>query len=272
MQVEARAALVGERPAHEGREEPLPRRDLLHGGLEHERAVGCVERGGVLHVDLVLRVHELVVRRERLEPELVAPEEHAEDDLAWIGDGADGVDPRELVDVTAEAALVVPVALRQEELELGGDDRHEVACRRSRSVTRRRSARGHDGQWSEPSSVHASPRHQASSGMPRHAADGREVRPDGEVDVPDLAADDGRVPQVGSHDGRAEVHSLLAEAGEVPERDVLAARDAVQVGVEQAHGTHALPGQLVRDRLRVVRLIRSLLVISVMPSPVRACA
>ena len=105
VQVEARAALVGERAPHEGREQALAHGDLLHGGLQHERTVGCVERVGVLHVDLVLRVHELVVGGERLQAELVAPEQHPQHDLARVGDGADGVDARELVDVAPQAAF-----------------------------------------------------------------------------------------------------------------------------------------------------------------------
>ena len=47
---------------------PSERGHLLHGGLEHERAVGGVDRGRVLDVDLVLRVHELVVGGEGLSP------------------------------------------------------------------------------------------------------------------------------------------------------------------------------------------------------------
>ena len=83
--------------------------------------------GRVLEVDLVLRVHELVVGGERLQPELVAPEEHPCRELARIGDGPDGVDARELVDVAAQAAVGRRVALADEVLELGRDDRRQAA-------------------------------------------------------------------------------------------------------------------------------------------------
>ena len=39
VHVEARPALVGKRPAHEGRDQTLTGGDLLHGGLQHEGAV-----------------------------------------------------------------------------------------------------------------------------------------------------------------------------------------------------------------------------------------
>ena len=76
-------------------------------------------------------------------------------------------------------------------------------------------------------------------GLPRHGAQRVEVGLDREVDVAHLAADDRRVAEVGPHHGRAEGDALLAHALEVPDRDVLAARDAVQVGVEQPDGADA---------------------------------
>ena len=132
VHVEARAALVGERPAHERRDETLAGRDLLHGGLQHEGPVCGVDGGRVLHVDLVLRVHELVVRGERVEPELVAPEQHPQHDLPRVGHRADRVDARQLVDVAAQAAVGIRVALDEEELELRPDDRRPALARRRR--------------------------------------------------------------------------------------------------------------------------------------------
>ncbi len=133
MHVEAGAALVGKWAAHEGREQPLARGDLLHRGLEHERAVGGVERLRVLDVDLVLRVHELVVRGERLQAEVVAPEQHLEHDPARIGDGADRVDAGELVDVAAQAVRPPPGRARR--------GRTRARARRSASGRARRSRR-----------------------------------------------------------------------------------------------------------------------------------
>ena len=50
VDVEARSALVGERAAHERRQQPLDHSDLLDGRLEHERPVGRVERGECLRL------------------------------------------------------------------------------------------------------------------------------------------------------------------------------------------------------------------------------
>ncbi len=83
----------------------------------------------MLDVDLVLRVHELVVRGERLQAEVVAPEQHPQHDLARVGDGPDGVDAGELVDVAPKPVRGLGVALGEEELELGRDDRLEAARR-----------------------------------------------------------------------------------------------------------------------------------------------
>ena len=54
--------------------------ELLDRGLQEERAVGGVEGAGVLDVDLVLRVHELVVRGEHAQAERLAGVEHLEHD------------------------------------------------------------------------------------------------------------------------------------------------------------------------------------------------
>ena len=45
-----------------------------------------------------------------------------------------------------------------------------------------------------------------------------------------------RVAQVGAHDRRAEREAVVGDAVELDDRHVLAARDAVQVGVDHAHG------------------------------------
>ena len=129
VDVEPGAALVGERPPHERREEPLRRSDLLDRRLEHEGAVGRVERGRVLEVDLVLRVHELVVPRERLEAELVRPQERPQIDLQRVGDRTHGVDAGELVDVAAEPVRRGGIALAQEPFELRSGDGNERAAR-----------------------------------------------------------------------------------------------------------------------------------------------
>ena len=252
VEVEAGAALIAERPAHEGGEEPLAGGDLLDGGLEHERPVGGVERARVLHVDLVLGVHELVVGREGLEPELVAPKQHPEHHLAGVGHRAHGVDARELVDVAPKPPVLGALALGEEELELGSDDGREAALRVGVDDPREERTRARRpvlGAVQRPCLAEAP----GELGKPGDAPHRREVRLDGEVDVADLPADDRRVAQVRPHNGGAEVRAFLTEPREVAQRDVLAARDAVQVGVEEPNGPHALLPQLVRDRLRVVR-------------------
>ena len=255
VHVEARPALVGERPAHERREQPLAGGDLLHGRLQHEGPVCGVDRGRVLHVDLVLRVHELVVGGEGVEPELVAPEQHPQHDLPRVGDRADRVDARELVDVAAQAAVRLRVTLDEEELELGPDDR--VSPRSAYAVVDalQQAARA-DGprlRAVERPRVAEAPRHLR---LPRNRSHRVEVRAHGEVDVALLPADDRRVAQVGAHHGGAERDAFVAEVGEVTERDVLAARDAVQVAVEQAHRAHALLREVAHDRLGVVAVLR----------------
>ena len=75
--------------------------------------------------------------------------------------------------------------------------------------------------------------------LPRHRPERIEVGTDREVDVSLLAADDRRVAEIGAHHGGAERDTFLAHPGEVADRDVLAARDAVQVGVEQPDRAHA---------------------------------
>ena len=115
-----------------------------------------------------------------------------------IGDRADGVDARELVDVAAEAARRRRVALEQEELELGADDRRRARARRS---ARRRARAGRAGTSapgrSRPAGVGVADA-PGDVGLPRHDAQRREVGPDREVDVALLAADDRRVPEVGA--------------------------------------------------------------------------
>ncbi len=88
--------------------------------------------------------------------------------------------------------------------------------------------------------------------LPRDDAQRVRVRPDREVDVPLLAADDGRVSEVRAHDHRAEGDPFLEHLEEVADRDVLAARDAVEVRVEQPDRLHALATKGRDGRFRVV--------------------
>jgi hypothetical protein len=89
-------------------------------------------------------------------------------------------------------------------------------------------------------------------GLPGHRTQGRDVRADREVDVPLLAAHHGVVAEVRPHDHRAERDAVLEHLEEVPDRDVLSARDAVEVGVEQPDGLDALAPERRDGRLRIV--------------------
>src|SRR4029079_11213190 len=88
--------------------------------------------------------------------------------------------------------------------------------------------------------------------LPRDDAQRFRIRADREVDVPLLAADDGGVTEVRAHDHRAEGDALLEHLEEVADRDVLAARDAVEVRVEQPDRLHALAPQGRHGGFRVV--------------------
>ena len=189
-----------------------------------------------------------MIRRERLQAELVAPEEHLQDDLARIGDGPDGVHARELVDVASQPVRGLGIALGEEELELGGDDGNEPALgvRIDDALEESpRAGREVVGSVERPRLTEAP----GDLRLPGHGAERVEVGPDREVDVPLLAADDRRVPEVGSHHRGAERDALLAHAGEVPDRNVLAAGNAVQVRVEQPDGAHAQAAHCPRGRL-----------------------
>src|SRR4026209_999480 len=69
--------------------------------------------------------------------------------------------------------------------------------------------------------------------LPRDDPQRREVRPDCEVDIALLPTDDGGVAEVGAHHRTAERDPFTGHPGEVTERDVLPARDAVEIGVQQ---------------------------------------
>ena len=148
---------------------------------------------------------------------------------------ADGVDARELVLVAADAAVDGGVALDEEELELGSDDRVKAALgiRLDDATEQRARARRPVRRAVQRPRLAEAPRH---LGLPRNDPQRVEVGPHREVDVSHLAADDGRVAEIGAHDRSAERRPLLGQPGEVAQRDVLAACDAVEVGVEHAHG------------------------------------
>ena len=167
-------------------------------------------------------------------------EQHLEHDLARIGDGADRVDAGELVDVAAQAVLRGGSRSARKNSSSGATI--GVSPRAAYSSTTRREQRPRArrpvlGAVERPGLAEA-PRHLR---LPRHGAQRVEVGLDREVDVAHLAPDDRRVPEVRAHHGRAEGDAFVAHAAEVTDRDVLAAGDAVQVGVEQPNRADAEP-------------------------------
>ena len=115
MGVHARAVLAEERLWHEGRVDPVLRRDLLHDQPVGERGIGHLERRCVAHVDLVLGGRDLVVvvldrdadaleRLNRLVPQL-----------------GGGVERRHREVTALVERLGALVVLEEEVLELGPD-------------------------------------------------------------------------------------------------------------------------------------------------------
>ena len=78
VHVEARAALVVERLGHERGQQVAVPGDLLHRGLQPERAVGRVEQVRVPEVDLELAGRELVVGRRHPQPGVPELPEHVQ--------------------------------------------------------------------------------------------------------------------------------------------------------------------------------------------------
>ncbi len=126
MQMGSGAALIVERLAHEGRVQAVLSGHVLDCRLEPEGAVGGIERPGVAQVDLVLRVHELVVDGEDVQADRRQLLGHAAHEPVGVGQRADRIDHAQVVDVTAHAVRGGGVADDEEELELGTDDRLEA--------------------------------------------------------------------------------------------------------------------------------------------------
>ena len=236
VDVEARPALVVEGLAHERRVQTALRGGVLHRGLQAEGAVGRVEGLRLAEVDLVLAVHELVVGREGAQPERRAALQQRAHDPVGVGLRAHGVDHREVVDVPlGRPAGGVDVGLQEEELELGADHGDEPEVRERRRGAAHRMARvGRLGLVRDrPLEVGQADR---DGRLPRDLDERRRVQAGDHVRVAELAADDGRVAQVGAHDRPAEGQPGAQHVLELGHGDVLAALHAVQVGVGHAHG------------------------------------
>ena len=259
MEVEPRAALVVEGPAHEGGAHLLQHRHLLDRRLEAEGPVGRVQGGTVAEVDLVLRVHELVVRGVGTQAHPGAGVEHPARDAARVALGADGVDPRQRVDVADGAFRRAVVRFEQEELELRAHDRAEPKLGQSVRGPPHRAARVERmGVALLVDQVDQAGRDVRRPGQHRG---GREVGPGEEVRVADLAAHHRRMGEVGRHDRRAEGDPVLDLVAGVGKHQVLAAGDAVEIGVHHPQR----PGALLRQPFHVAH-VRPLLT-SRLPRP-----
>ena len=135
VQVVAGGPELLDRLAHERRDEPVLRRDLLDHELEEMRVVGRLERVVVAQVDLPLGAEVLLVRRDQRQP-------HRRDRVLHLAQHALGVDARrERVDEAGLLRVLLvarAVAAQEEELELvARRPRAGRACRARRSRARR---------------------------------------------------------------------------------------------------------------------------------------
>ena len=243
VQMEPRPLVVVERLAHERRDQPVAGRQLLDHRPEAERAVGGVERLGVAQVDLELAAAVLVGGGDRPELELDRCVEHPRERASRVGHVADRVNRAVLARVRTVPARRARVRLAQVELELGPDHRRDAELRelgedaleRPAAVERMGLVRDRVLEIDQAGDDVLLPRQRHHRG---------EVRAREEIREAALEARDHVVAQVDGHDRLDEPHPLLGHVRERRDRDQLAAADAVEVGVLQAHGADADFGQL----------------------------
>src|SRR5205823_10143365 len=120
VQVVAGSLGVVERLGHEVGLESLDRGQLTHRLLEHERAVGGLDRGAVVKIDLELSRREFVMGGGDAEPELIQRPVYASE-----GPGRVGLAPRRVGQTGARTVAPerLTVAAQEVELELRGGDR-----------------------------------------------------------------------------------------------------------------------------------------------------
>jgi hypothetical protein len=204
-------------------------------------------RVGVAQVDLVLPVHELVVEGEDLESELRQSFGDLPHDAAGIRPRTDRVDHARLVDVAPDAVFRGGIGPQQEELELRTDDRVQACCPQVLNGPAHGPARVRDGGAAFGRlEIRQAARH---SRLPRQRRHGRHVGAGDEVRIALVAADDGRVAQIGAHHGRAEAKTALEDVVKLRDRHLLAAGDAVEIGVGHPDQPDRRAGGELGDRL-----------------------
>ena len=246
VHVKPGAALVVERLGHEGGHQVTVPGDLLHGGLEPERAVRRVDELRVTEVDLELARRELVVRRRH--PQAGVPElpEHVQQQPLRIALAADHVDVPQLVRVTPPAPGAVLLA--HEEFQLGAADQlvaeagHPIGHPPHHGTRRLRRGRavGRAGVAEAPGGVR----------LPRQRREGREVRPHGDVGQPCVQAAlhrDHIAHRGGVVDGAAERQPVLGHRGQLVQQHVAAPVDADHVRVGDPDHVDALGAQPLGD-------------------------
>ncbi len=194
-------------------------------------------------VDLELAATVFVGGGDRPELELDRRVEHPPERAARIGHLADGVHRAVLGGVGTKPAWRACIRLQQVELELGPDHRRDAELRElpehalEHAAAVERMGLVGDGvlEIDEAGDDVLLPRQRHHRG---------EVRAREEIREAALEARDHVVAQVDGHDRLDEAHPLLGHVRERRDRDQLAAADAVQVGVLQAHEADADFGQL----------------------------
>ena len=247
MHVQSRPGIVGERFAHEGRDEAMARGKLLHHVLEAECAVAGVERLAVIEVDLELAAPAFVVARGHAEAHQPSVSDHLAHHRLRIRAIADRVDHRELVGVAREAR---GLALEQIELELGGAHRSEPERAEGGRCTFERASRRQDASrigridGGETPGDGRIPRKLGERGGDRRDAHVRERA------IDRTAGDARRKPREAVGEtvrqiGGAESQAVLDGGREVFDGQIFAAGDAVHVAVIDPHGVHAAFAQFV---------------------------
>jgi hypothetical protein len=245
---------------HERRDQVLLRRDLLHGRLEEERVVGCVQRWAVVQGDLELARPGLGVARLHRQ----AVGEHALADPAAgrllarshrdaVGAGA----LRQRHEVVGASREQRSGALAQQvELELQRAARLQAHAPRALHDPSQHLARRDRDRRTVPAVPVA--QHERGPVVPRHdpqrrrVGDATDVRVAGPLRrevarVPRRPGDEIGLVDVQDPEDVAERHAVLQQPCEAADRDPLAAHDAVRVGAGDHHGLDALLDQAFDD-------------------------
>ena len=139
------------------------------------------------------------------------------------------------------------VGPEQEELELGPDDRVQAGCPQVLNGPAHGPARvRYGGAALGRLEIRQAARHPR---LPRQRGHGRHVGACDEVGIALLAADHRRMTQVGAHHRGAEAKTVVEDVVELRDRHVLAAGDAVEIGIEHPDRPDRRAGGELGDHL-----------------------